>query len=312
MASKRTTHYAVRSTKNIYAVILVGGIGKRLRPLSKPSRPKPFLSITKDRKTIFRKTVDRVKKFIPAGNIIIVANKSQAKLVKKNFPGVLKKNLLLEKASRNTAPAIALAALDLKKRNSEALMVILPADHYIGNQKLYADTIKKGIDFVLENPKAIVTIGLKPYFPATGYGYIRVKGQACLPAGRGSRDKIYKVDRFVEKPDLKKAIGFIRDGDYLWNTGTFIFKASTFLGAIRRLATDIYGGLKDLRKIDEKYEDLPNISVDYAIMEKAYDIYCVKGSYLWEDIGSFDSLKKILKKEGRRFIEKGEKIIKIL
>lgn len=290
---------------SIYAVILVGGIGKRLQPLSRPSRPKPFLSVTKDNKTIFRKTVDRIKKIIPAENIIVVANKSQSRLVKKSFPNISKDNLLLEKLSRNTAPAIALAALELKKRDINAVMAVLPADHYIGNQSTYINALKKGMYFVEKNPKSIITIGLKPYFPATGYGYIKVQE----PVSGG---KVYKVERFVEKPDLKKAIRFIRDGNYLWNTGTFIFKATTFLGAIRRLAVDIYGGLKDIRKIDEKYKKLPNISVDYAIMEKAYDIYCVKGSYLWEDIGNFDSLKKILKMEGKRFVEKDGKVTKIL
>lgn len=305
-----------RTTDNVYAVILVGGIGKRLQPLSKPSRPKPFLSITKDNKTIFRKTVDRIKKLIPPENLLVVANKMQAGLVKKNFPKIAGHNLLLERVSRNTAPAIALAALDLRKRCGDVTMVVLPADHYIGNERIYLNTIKKGIDFVEKNPSALVTIGLSPSFPATGYGYIRVKGQACpgksKRQARGSRVKIYKVERFVEKPDIKTAQKFLDDGGYLWNTGTFIFKAVTYLDEVRRLAVDIYGGLKDMRKIEEKYKMLPNISVDYAIMEKADNIYCVKGAYIWEDIGSFASLKKILKAEGRPFIERGSKVVKIL
>lgn len=308
MTRKRNMQHAIRNTNSVYAVILVGGIGKRLQPLSKPSRPKPFLSITKDNKTIFRKTVDRIKRILPSENIVVVANRLQANLVKKNFPNILKENLLLEKVSRNTAPAIALAALELKKKNGDTIMVVLPADHYIGNQKVYLNALKNGIDFVEKNPKAMITIGLKPYFPATGYGYIRVSGIGNrVPAGN-----IYKVEKFVEKPDLKTAMRFIKDGNYLWNAGTFIFRAATFLGAIRRLAADIYGGLKDLRKIDERYEGLPNISVDYAIMEKAYEIYCVKGAYLWEDIGSFGSLKKVLKIERKRFLEKDGKVVKIL
>ena len=294
--------------RRVYAVILAGGIGKRLQPLSKPSRPKPFLSVTKDNKTIFRKTIDRIREIIPAENIAVVANKAQAKLVRKGFPRISKENLLLERASRNTAPAIALAALDLKKRHGDAIIVVLPADHYIGNKRVYLNAIKKGINFIGKNPGALVTIGLKPYFPATGYGYIKLSHNRRRVSGGG----LCRVERFVEKPDLKTAVSFLKDKNYLWNTGTFIFTATTFLGAIRRLAADIYGGLKDLRKIDERYEKLPNISVDYAIMEKAYDIYCVKCSYFWEDIGSFDSLKKILKREGRRFIEKGGKVTKIL
>ncbi len=303
--TKRDSSKALRSTSNVYAVILVGGIGKRLQPLSKPSRPKPFLSVTKDRKTIFSKTVTRIRKILPMENIIVVANKRQAHLIKKSSPKILKGNLLLEKASKNTAPAIALASLELKKRSGDAVIVVLPADHYIGNESVYLSTLKKGIDFVESNSRALVTIGLRPSFPATGYGYIRVRAKA-------RKGDVYKVERFVEKPDIETARKFIEDGSYLWNTGTFIFKAVTFLGAVRRLAKGIYEPMKDMRKIEERYDALPNISVDYAIMEKAYEIYCVKGSYRWEDIGSFDSLKKVLKVEGRRFIEKDGKVIKIL
>jgi mannose-1-phosphate guanylyltransferase len=294
-----------KRTTNVYAVILVGGIGKRLQPLSKPSRPKPFLSVTKDRKTIFAKTIARVGRMLPKENIIVVANKRQAHLVKNSSPKILKDNLLLEKASRNTAPAIALACLELKKRSADAIIVVLPADHYIGNETLYLKTLKKGVEFVEKNSRALVTIGLKPSFPATGYGYVRV-------GSKGRRGDVYKVERFVEKPDIETAQKFLEDGNYLWNTGTFIFKAATFLGAVRRLAKEIYGPLKDMRKIAEKYDTLPNISVDYAIMEKAYEIYCVKGSYRWEDVGSFDSLKKVLRAEGRRFVEKDAKVVKIL
>lgn len=305
MVRKRSTQYAARSTNNIYAVILVGGIGKRLQPLSKPSRPKPFLSVTKDRKTIFAKTIARIGRMLPMENIIVVANKRQAHLIKKNSPRIPAGNLLLEKASKNTAPAIALASLELKKRSGDAVIVVLPADHYIGDENAYLNTLKKGIDFVESNPGALVTIGLKPRFPATSYGYIRVKA-------RGRRGGVYQVRKFVEKPDIQTAQKFIEDGGYLWNTGTFIFRAATFLGAIRRLAKGIYGPLKDMRKIEERYDMLPNISVDYAIMEKAYEIYCVRGSYKWEDIGSFDSLKKVLRAEGRHFLERDGKVIKII
>ncbi|MCX5666004.1 MAG: mannose-1-phosphate guanylyltransferase [Candidatus Omnitrophica bacterium] len=303
--TKRDTQNTKRSANNVYAVILVGGIGKRLQPLSKPSRPKPFLSVTKDRKTIFAKTVARVRKILPMENIIVVANKRQAHLIRKSSPKILKGNLLLEKASKNTAPAIALASLELKKRSGDAVIVVLPADHYIGNEGLYLSTLKKAIDFVKVNSRALVTIGLEPTFPATGYGYIRVRA-------KGRKGEVYEVERFVEKPDIETARKFIEDGGYLWNTGTFIFKAVTFLGAVRRLAKSIYEPMKDMRKIEERYDMLPNISVDYAIMEKAYDIYCVKGSYRWEDVGSFDSLKKVLKAEGRRFLEKDGKVTKII
>ena len=198
MARKSLPTPNPRLPTSVYAVILVGGIGKRLQPLSRPSRPKPFLSVTKDRKTIFAKTIARIRKILPIENIIVVANKRQAHLIKKSSPKILKKNLLLEKTSRNTAPAIALASLELKKRSNDAVIVVLPADHYIGNENVYLNTLKKGIDFLESNPKTLVTIGLKPSFPATGYGYIRVKA-------RGKRGDVYKVERFVEKPDIETA-----------------------------------------------------------------------------------------------------------
>ena len=308
MALKRNSKNKAHDGRQVYAVILVGGIGKRLQPLSKPSRPKPFLSVTKDRKSIFARTVERIGKIIPAENIVIVANKGQAHLVRKSSSRILKDNLLLERVSRNTAPAIALASLEIRKRDPDAIIVVLPADHYIGNEKEYLNTIKKAVDFAGKNPAALVTIGLKPLFPSTGYGYIKVARSPKAAAGKN----IYRVQRFVEKPDHETAERFLYDGDYLWNTGTFVFKALTFLGAVRRLAADIYGNLKDMRRIDEKYEYLPNISVDYAIMEKAYNIFCVRGSYTWEDVGSFESLKKVLKREGRSFVEKDGKVLKII
>ena len=182
--------------KDVYAVILVGGKGKRLRPLSTDDRPKAFLSITKDRKTMFRRTIDRISKIIPASNIIVVANEAHIGLVKKDFPEANKHQLMLEPISRNTAPAITLAALNIRRMDHNAIMVVLPADQYIIDEDKYLTAFQEGVEFIKVNSSQLAVLGLKPKDPATGYGYIKIK-KTC-------RGNVWKVDRFVEKPDLDK------------------------------------------------------------------------------------------------------------
>jgi len=280
-----------------YAVILVGGKGKRLKSISAASCPKAFLPITRTDETMFRKTLDRARKFIPASRIIVVANKHHADLVKKDFPDIVGENLVLEPLSRNTAPAIALAASLIEKRFTDAIMLVLPSDHHITGESKYAECLEKGIDFIKrhwrEDP--LIVIGIPPRFPATGFGYIKLQ-----PKGPDAiSEDIYGVDGFIEKPALKIAKTFLKDGRYLWNSGIFIFRASSILKAVDEFAPAIsmvLGRLGAVR-IDALYKRLPNISIDYAVMEKARAIYCVKGSYGWQDIGNPVSLKEVLEKE---------------
>ena len=296
-----------RRTKDVYAVILVGGKGKRLRPLSTGKRPKAFLSITRDRKTMFKRTLERIRKIILPSHIIVVANVAHSHLVKRDLPRI-GKNLLLEPVSRNTAPAITFAALTLKKRLGNAVMFVVQADQYIKDERPYLDSIKIGIDFVFCNNDALVVFGLKPAFPATEYGYIQLQVPSSKPRAR----HIYKVRRFLEKPDLNKARKFLKDGSYLWNTGAFVFTAETIFSAMKRFVPEIISGFADLNSVSRGYKKLPDISIDYAVMEKADNIHCVKGSYQWQDVGSFKSLKEVLRRESRAFIEHSGKITKII
>lgn len=289
----------------VYGVILVGGKGVRLRPLSTDSKPKPFLSVTKDRSTMFAGTVRRLIKVVPLKNILVVANKDHASLIRKDRPDIDKDNLLLEPMSKNTAPAIALAGLTLKKRAGDAVMVVVPADHYIADETGYAESIKKGIDFVKDNEGVIVSLAVKPEYPAVEYGYLKVSGYAAKASA-------YKVEKFVEKPDLKKAKQFFRDGRYLWNTGAFIFKIKTILENIEKFIPAIMDALRTSAGTDNAYRKLPNISIDYAVMEKARNIYCVKGTYGWRDIGSFEALKDVLTKESRGCIIRNGRIVTII
>ena len=302
-------------------MILVGGKGKRLRPLSTNARPKAFLSITQDGKTMFRLTLDRIKKIIPAKNIIVVANRLHASLVKKDFPNIDRENLLLEPVSRNTAPAVTFAAAVLKKRRGGAIMVVLPSDQYIEGEEMYRDSIKRGIDFLKHNPSALLALGIRPAHPATGLGYIKVKSSKLKVQSSklkvqnlcaASRPKIYKAERFVEKPNLALARQFIEDGGYLWNAGAFIFGAGSILKAIRRFSPEISNGLSDPGNINSAYKRLTDISIDYAVMEKAKNIYCMECGYGWKDMGSFEALGEVLRIEERDFVAKDGRLVKIL
>jgi mannose-1-phosphate guanylyltransferase len=286
---------------DIYGVVLVGGKGKRLRPLSTDRLPKAFLSVTGNRKTMFRNTFDDLSELIAPERIVVVANKAHSGLVKRDLPGASRKNLILEPVSRNTAPAIAVAARFIIHRDEDAVMIVLPTDQYVPDPDRRLKAIRKGIDFVVNKDNVIVVIGLKPTHASTGYGYIK----ATRPG------RIAKVEKFTEKPGLKTAGRYLADGRYLWNSGIFIFKAKTILSAVRIHAPKIYERLKD-KSMVRSYNKMPNISIDYAVMEKADNIYYVKGSYEFCDLGSFDALEKVLKRESRSYIKRDGKIVKIL
>ncbi|MCX5686762.1 MAG: mannose-1-phosphate guanylyltransferase [Candidatus Omnitrophica bacterium] len=301
--SRRTPKTEHRKPDEVYAVILVGGKGKRLRPLSTDEKPKAFLSVTRDRKTMFRNTLERVRGLIGEDNIIVVANKSHAKLVKKDFRGIGKRNLILEPVSRNTAPAIALAAHAIKKRNGCGIMAVLPSDQYITGRNKYLAAIRSAVDFVRKKSDAIIALGIRPTSPSTQLGYIKVQSSEFRV------QSICKVEKFTEKPDLETAKRFVLSGQYLWNAGAFIFRVDTLLKAVKKFSPGIYALLG---KGAKHYKDMPDISIDYAVMEKTRNMYCARGAYGWDDIGSFQSLIPVLKRESRRFVLEDGKVTKIL
>jgi len=282
-------------------VILVGGKGKRLRPLSTDKRPKAFLSVTANRKTMFANTVERMSRIVSSDRIVAVANKDHESLVRRDLPKTAHMKIVLEPVSRNTAPAIGVAARLLASVDEGSIMLVMPTDQYAPEASRQIESIKKGIDFVRKNEETIVVIGIQPDRPATEYGYIKVPHKGAM----------VRVERFIEKPDLKSAKKYLADGKYLWNAGIFIVKAKTMLNLLKAFAPAIYRILTGA-DIRASYGRMPNISVDYAVMEKAKNIYCVRSSFKWSDVGSFDALEKVLKLEKRSYVKKNGRIAKII
>ncbi len=297
-----------KNVGDVYTVILIGGLGKRLRPLSTDVRPKAFLSVTRDRKTMFKATLDRAKKLVKKDRIIVVGNKKHERLIKIDYPGIPKENLILEPVSRNTAPAITLAAVVLKKRSRDPVMVVLPSDQYITDEEKYLDSIRRGIFFLAVDSGGIVVVGIRPTSPSTGFGYIKLKSDKPYMDAKG----VYLAERFVEKPDIAAAKKYLSSGRYLWNSGLFIFKADRLLEEVKRCAPTIYRGLAGKGDVENVYMSMPDVSIDYAVMERAKRVFCVNGNFRWRDMGSFESLKRILKRESRRFIMKDGKVVKVL
>jgi len=288
---------------DIYAVILAGGSGTRFWPLSRTQKPKQFLSLL-GKDSLFQKAVKRASKSVVPKNIIVITNKQYARIVGSQLSGlkVPKSNILLEPEGKNTAPAICWAAFCIQKRNKNALMIVLPSDHLILNQKAFGQTIKRAL--VLAEKDYLVTLGIKPTRPETGYGYIKSKKKK-LGVSSG-----YEVEKFIEKPNLKKAKSFFKQKLYSWNSGMFVWKNEVILKEFQKRLPKAYKafcGTKNINAPEAIWKRLPSISIDYGIMEKAKKVAVIPTKSLgWSDLGSWESLKKILKKDRKGNIIKGD------
>ena len=280
-------------TNHRYCVIMCGGVGSRFWPFSRNDRPKQFLDFFGTGRSLLQMTVDRILPLIPAENIILVTNASYAGIIREQLPDIRPGNILLEPARRNTSPCICWAAHHIMALDPEAVIVTLPSDHLILKEENFREILKEGMDFVKQEDR-LLTIGLKPISPHTGYGYIQI--------GRPVEDfpGICKVKSFTEKPNLEMAKIFLESGEFYWNSGMFLWSAKAILNAFNRYdpetagifdaGCEFYGTPQEKDFIDRNFPDAPSISIDYAIMEKADNVYVKTADIGWSDLGSWQAL----------------------
>jgi len=303
----------MRKKPDIYAVIMAGGGGTRFWPWSREKRPKQVLPIFSPRAMI-RETVERIQPLVPPERILIVTARSQADQLHREIPRVPRENLLLEPRGKNTAPCLCLAAVYAQKVAPEAVLIVLPADHFIGNRAEFLRTLERAAEFA-RREDFLVTLGIPPSGPETGYGYIQ-RGP-LLAHFRGT--KIFKARGFREKPDLPKARGYLRRGDYLWNSGMFLWRAEVFLEAAKTFLPSLHrdmqglkaalGTRREKKDLERVYSRCLSISVDYGIMEKASNVALIEARFGWSDVGSWSALGTICPSdpEGNVRIQKDKK-----
>ena len=280
------------------ALIMAGGRGERFWPKSRKNLPKQFLSLTSDGKTMIQLTVERISPVVSLENIYISTNTSYKKLVMEQLPGIPEENILCEPVGRNTAPCIGLAAVHIRKKLGDAIMMVLPSDHLIKNNVMFLDVLRDAALAAEENTN-LVTIGITPSYPETGYGYIQFDSQNL----KECTSRAYKVVNFKEKPDLSTAKEYVASGDYLWNSGMFIWKVSSILSNMENLMPAMYDGLKKIENsigttdqeqvLESEFINFKSESIDYGIMEHAKDIYIIPGAFGWDDVGSWLALERI-------------------
>ena len=280
---------------NNHLVIMAGGVGSRFWPMSTAERPKQFIDVMGVGKTLLQLTVERFGNLIPAENVWVVTNKDYAETVKEQLPNVPAGNILCEPCRRNTAPCIAYVSWRIKSKDSKANIVVTPSDHVVMNTPEFQRVIRECMLFTSESD-AIVTLGMKPNRPETGYGYI----QGDLSASTLRNKEIFRVDSFHEKPDLQTAQQYIKNNSFFWNAGIFIWNVHTIVNAFRMYQpmlaktfesmNSIYGTDKEQEVVNEVFPECQNISVDYAIMEKAEEIYVCPADFGWSDLGTWGSL----------------------
>lgn len=303
---------------NRYAVILAGGGGTRFWPLSRQNAPKQLLNLSGN-DIMINETIARLEGIIPHENTFIVTGKNQAgplkELILEQIP---QENILLEPAGRNTAPCILYSAMKLNSRYGDGIMCILPSDHYIENVEEMKRVLDRGMNLASERD-CLITIGIKPTYPATGYGYIQYS--------RENRDEIsYRVDDFVEKPNYKVAQEYIKSGQYLWNSGIFIWKVSTIIESFKRFLPKLYDRMKEIIEsmetsktpcetlckpdtvLERLYPQLQSISIDYGILERSDNVLVIPADFGWNDVGSWDALGAIFKPDADGNIIKADHI----
>jgi mannose-1-phosphate guanylyltransferase len=294
---------------NNFCIIMAGGIGSRFWPLSKDNYPKQFLDILGTGKSFIRSTYERFSPVIPDENFLVVTNNAYKHLVLEHLPMLKGDQVLCEPARRNTAPCIAYAAYHIQSRCPEANIVVTPADHLVTNEVEFQRIIRLGFDFLAKNQNALMTIGIKPSRPETGYGYIQVPKQATLP-------EVVKVEMFKEKPNHETAVKFVEEGNYFWNSGIFLWTLDGIMNAFRQYLPELvevfekgiynFGTPEEQDFINDHFVDCPNISIDYGVMEKSPNTFTIPADFGWSDIGTWGSLFTHAKKDENGNAKRGK------
>ncbi|MBT8287989.1 MAG: mannose-1-phosphate guanylyltransferase [Bacteroidia bacterium] len=283
---------------NYYAILMAGGVGSRFWPVSTQALPKQFHDMLGTGKTLVQSTFDRLSGLIPKDNIYILTNERYDELVRKQIEGLSKQQVVLEPAMRNTAPCILYAALKIQKQDPDAVMIVAPSDHWIEDEAAFLSDVESSFQLALKQD-ALVTLGIRPTFPNTGYGYIEYD--------KSDTNKIKGVSQFREKPDYKTAQHFLEQGNFLWNAGIFIWSVASVIKAFKTFQPSLYTlfeeGINTYNTdfeddfIRENYAKADNISVDYAIMEQSENVYVLPASFDWNDLGTWGSLYDKLEKD---------------
>lgn len=295
-----------------HLVIMAGGVGSRFWPMSTPEKPKQFIDILGVGRTLIQLTVDRFSEVCDMQNVWVVTSERYRDLVREQLPRLPESNILLEPCMRNTAPCVAYVAWKIKKQDPEANLVISAADHIVMNIPEFVRVIRQGLSFT-EKADSILTLGMLPTRPETGYGYIKVKNDRVA-----GEDEIKRVESFQEKPDLQTAQKYLQEGGYYWNAGIFLWNVKTIEQAFRENQPEmaelfdslnpVFYTLSEQKEINRKFPDCQSISVDYAIMEHARNIYVFPASFGWSDLGTWGSLYEQLPKDEAKNAVVGKQI----
>lgn len=308
---------------NNYAVIMAGGIGTRFWPKGTSKLPKQYLKIENDHSSMIQQTFKRLELFVSPKNIFVVTNTAYKAVTKKHLPKIPEENIICEPFGRNTAPCIGLTCLFIKQFNTKANVLVVPSDHIIKDVDEFQRVVKSGLAYTNENG-GIVTLGINPTKPETGYGYIQFDTDeykdVTTRAGRSGEhtERVYKVRTFAEKPNLDTAKAFIESGDFLWNSGMFIFRVDTMLVEIQQSLPELHSALLKLEKslmkndfakvLETVYSQIKGISIDYGVMEKSQDVYTIKSNFDWSDVGSWDEIYNSNKKDKDGNVKQGRTV----
>jgi mannose-1-phosphate guanylyltransferase len=291
---------------------MAGGSGTRFWPRSRVKKPKQYLSLFGDQ-SLIQESVQRFAKFIPEERIYVVSAKGQKDVLEEQSTNLPIQNLIFEPVGKNTLPAIGLAALFIAEKDPDGILIVSPSDHLIQNDELFRLTIESAT-LIAEKKEGIVTIGITPKFPATGYGYVQTASEIQI----GQSIRSFSVNQFVEKPNIEVATEYLQRGGFFWNSGIFVFKVSVFLDSVQKLSPGLYADLMRIKEhigtngyesaLDKIYREVEAISIDYGILEKAKNVFLVQGDFIWNDLGSWEEVYKYDKKDENQNAKVGEVI----